>query len=154
MELWFHLVRFNSALPVDLLQPKTFKIKKSFKIGLNHNIKYNLFIGSTSGRFYQKITGVGPNLGESGYDTGECGTESRCIQMCENSADCGAAVWKVDTEEGCAPEQRKCRNVKMISPNVIDDSDFLHGINVDLYLKDGVWGKIYCTYQYKLLYTI
>ena len=74
--------------------------------------------------------------------------------MCEKSSDCGAAVWRVAAEEGCAPEQRKCRNVKMISPNVIDDSDFLHGINVDLYLKGGVRGNLFSAYQYKLLYTI
>ena len=83
---------------------------------------------------------MGPNLDESDYETRECGTESRCIQMCDKSADCGAALWKVAADEGCAPEQRKCRHVKMISPNVIDDSNFLHGINVDLYLKGGVRG--------------
>ena len=117
-------------------------MKLSFKIGLNHNIKYNLFLGSTSGRFYQKITGVGPKLDESDYETRECGTESRCIQMCEKSTDVGAALWKV-----AANGQRKCRNVKMISPNVIDDSDFLHGIDVDLYLKGGVRGNLFSAYQ-------
>ena len=103
---------FISNFEIDVVPSKTYKIreKKTFKINLNHNIKYNLFLGSTGGRFYQKITGVGPNLDESGYETGECGTESRCIQMCEKSADCGAALWKVVAEEGCASGQRKCRH--------------------------------------------
>ena len=87
---------------------------------------------------------MGPNLDESGYETGECGTESRCIQTCEKSADCGAAVWwKAASVEGCASEHRKCRTVRMISPNVIDDTDFLDGINVDLYLKGGVRGNLF-----------
>ena len=86
---------------------------------------------------------MGPNLDESGYETWECGNESRCIQMCEKSADCGAAVWNVVADKGCSSQERKCRNVKMMSPNVIDDSNFLHGINVDLYLKGGVRGNLF-----------
>ena len=89
---------------------------------------------------YEKRPQVGAE-DKSIYTTGRCRTKPQCTLKCDQLDDCAAVFWNLDRDMECASNERRCRFLKMTSHNFIDDTKFIHGINVDLYLKDGVIGN-------------
>ena len=79
-------------------------------------------------------------------DSDRCMSKQNCIQICENMEYCGAILWKLNNDCHCPGGEQKCLVAKMISQNVIDDSMFIRGINMILYLKDGVKGMAHLLY--------